>query len=68
MSDKAAAVMALYRIVFGATLLPALKAEEGRFLGPNRRSGANSQRQLEVFPDFFFTALRLLVENELRNQ
>jgi hypothetical protein len=53
MSDKAAAVMTPYRIIIGATLLPALKAKAGRFLHPNRQSGANSQRQLEVFPDFF---------------
>jgi hypothetical protein len=51
---EAPTVMALYRKVIGATLLPALKGEAGHLHRANRRSAANSQRQLEVFADFFF--------------
>jgi hypothetical protein len=35
-------------------LFPVLKGEAGRLYSPNKRSAANSQRQLEVFVDFFF--------------
>ncbi len=62
---SASPVKALYRIVIGATLLPALKGEAGRLRCANRRSAANSQCPLEVFADIFlFAALRLLAENE----
>jgi hypothetical protein len=46
--------VALYIIIIGAILFPALKGEAGRLHSPNKRSAANSQRQLEVFADFFF--------------
>jgi hypothetical protein len=46
--------MVLYRIVIGATLLPALKGEAGCLRRANRQSAVNLQRQLEVFADFFF--------------
>jgi hypothetical protein len=66
---EAPTVMALYRKVIGATLLPALKGEAGHLRRAKRRSAANSQRQLEVFADFFlFTALCLFAEKELRDQ
>ncbi len=68
MSDVAPTVMALYRIVIGTKLFPAFKGEAGHLHRANRRSTANSQRQLEVIVDFFFAVLRLLAENELRNQ
>jgi hypothetical protein len=44
-SDVAPIVLALYRIVIGATSISALKGEVGRLRCANRRSAANSQRQ-----------------------
>jgi hypothetical protein len=41
---SASPIKALYRIVVGATLLPALKGEAGRLCRAKRRSAANSQR------------------------
>jgi hypothetical protein len=43
-------------------LHPALKGEAGHYPRANRQGTANLQRQLEVFADFFFAALRLLAE------
>jgi hypothetical protein len=45
--------MALYRIVTGTMLLPALKGEAGRHRRANRQNMVNLQRQLEVFLFFF---------------
>ncbi len=44
-SDVAQIVLALYRIVIGATSISALKGEAGRLRCTNRRRAANSQRQ-----------------------
>jgi hypothetical protein len=54
MSDEEPTVLALYRNVIGAILHPVLKGKAGRLRCANWQSGANSQRQLEVFTDFFF--------------
>jgi hypothetical protein len=53
MSDVAPTVLALYRNIIGTTLHPALKGEAGRLRRANRRSATNSQRQFQVFADFF---------------
>ncbi len=47
-------VLALYRIVIGATSISALKGEAGRLCCANRRNASNSQRQYKVFADFFY--------------
>jgi hypothetical protein len=44
-SDVAPIVLALYRIVIGATSISALKGEAGPLRCANRRSAANSQHQ-----------------------
>ncbi len=46
-------VLVLYRNVVSAMLYPVLKGEVGCPRCANRRSAANSQRQLEVFVDIF---------------
>jgi hypothetical protein len=55
-SNVAPAVLVLYRNVIGATLHPALKGKAGQFAVPiGKVRQIFSQRQLEVFADFFYS-------------